>query len=238
VALYTPLRSIHRQRQSTKGLPDEAQGENGSSLSRLKVWITELSANPGVRLYFQLAHIAASLLFVVLYVWSTYSSPCQSSWRYKLDLTLCTLFALDYAFRMLVRPPGGTSWRSLFLLCSPLDYAFHVLVRPRDGTSLRSLSVLCLLLSGLCVRMLVRTTGNANRTSLSALVWPGLTFRIVVQPPAAAFPVLCISGSGPGGCLVSKVWGRGNGSVREGGKGGGCFPQSKQHPNSQRKGKP
>eukprot|EP00884_Botryococcus_braunii_P010005 jgi/Botrbrau1/19005/Bobra.0100s0039.1 len=80
---------------------EDDDAENGGPLSRLKGWLVELAADPGVRLCFQLGQIAASLLFVVLYVWSTYSAPCHSSWRYKLDISLCVLFALDYVFRVL-----------------------------------------------------------------------------------------------------------------------------------------
>lgn len=81
------------------------QAENPGLLARIRWRLTELSSDPGVLLFFQLGQIVASLLFVVLYVWSTYSAPSHSSWRYKLDLSLCVLFAVEYAFRVLVRVP-------------------------------------------------------------------------------------------------------------------------------------
>ena len=50
---------------------------------------------------------AASFLFVVLYIWGTYSAPPASSFRYKLDVGLCAYFALEYLHRFLVGWAGG-----------------------------------------------------------------------------------------------------------------------------------
>ncbi|GMH45499.1 hypothetical protein BSKO_13456 [Bryopsis sp. KO-2023] len=44
--------------------------------------------------------LSASLLFVVLYVWGTYSVPALGGWRYWLENCLCLFFALDYAARL------------------------------------------------------------------------------------------------------------------------------------------
>ena len=44
------------------------------------------------------------LCAVVLYVWSTYSTPAPFSIRYNLDLMLCVLFATEFLFRLAVRP--------------------------------------------------------------------------------------------------------------------------------------
>lgn len=51
----------------------------------------------------QAAQFASTLLFVVLYIWSTYSPPPLWSIRYNLDLFLCVMFAIDYISRLLVR---------------------------------------------------------------------------------------------------------------------------------------
>lgn len=47
--------------------------------------------------------LSASLAFVVLYVWSTYSAPTRGSLRHAFDLALSAAFAADYALRMRVR---------------------------------------------------------------------------------------------------------------------------------------
>jgi len=57
-------------------------------------------------LLWQVTQFAASLLFVVLYVWATYSQPKPFSLRFNLDIFLCVIFALDYLLRFLVRRPS------------------------------------------------------------------------------------------------------------------------------------
>ena len=63
------------------------------------------AALPEVKTALQIGQLAASLLFVVLYVWSTYKAPPPLSWRFNLDLLLCATFALDYLLRFLVCDP-------------------------------------------------------------------------------------------------------------------------------------
>lgn len=60
-----------------------------------------------ISLGLQYLQVAASLLFVVLYVWSTYSAPVQHSPRAMLDLLLCVIFAGEYLHRLLVRKNSG-----------------------------------------------------------------------------------------------------------------------------------
>jgi hypothetical protein len=48
----------------------------------------------------------ASLLFVVLYVWSTYDAPAPGSPRALADAALCVAFATDYVVRFVVRREG------------------------------------------------------------------------------------------------------------------------------------
>lgn len=62
-----------------------------------------IAALPEVKTALQIGQFAASLLFVVLYVWATYKAPAPLSWRFNLDLFLCGVFAIDYLLRFLVR---------------------------------------------------------------------------------------------------------------------------------------
>lgn len=48
------------------------------------------------------SQLVASILFVVLYVWGTYSAPVAGSWRYGLDTGLSVFFAIDYIGRLKV----------------------------------------------------------------------------------------------------------------------------------------
>ena len=62
-----------------------------------------LADQPEAKTLIQAAQFASTLLFVVLYIWSTYSPPPLWSIRYNLDLFLCVMFAIDYLSRFLVR---------------------------------------------------------------------------------------------------------------------------------------
>ena len=61
-----------------------------------------LADQPEAKTLIQAAQFASTLLFVVLYIWSTYSPPPLWSLRYNLDLFLCVMFAIDYISRLLV----------------------------------------------------------------------------------------------------------------------------------------
>ena len=50
----------------------------------------------------RLLQLASSLLFVILYVWSTYSTPAPFSIRANIDLVLCGVFAVEYLVRYVV----------------------------------------------------------------------------------------------------------------------------------------
>ena len=58
---------------------------------------------PEVKRALQILQAVSSLLFVVLYVWSTYSTPTPNSLRANVDLTLCAVFAIEYIARFAVR---------------------------------------------------------------------------------------------------------------------------------------
>ena len=61
-----------------------------------------LAEQPEAKTILQAAQFASTLLFVVLYIWSTYSPPALWSIRYNLDLFLCLTFAVDYISRFMV----------------------------------------------------------------------------------------------------------------------------------------
>lgn len=50
----------------------------------------------------QVGQVAASIAFVVLYIWSTYEPAARGSWRHMADLALSALFAADLAIRLKV----------------------------------------------------------------------------------------------------------------------------------------
>jgi hypothetical protein len=58
------------------------------------------------RAVLEAAQLGASVLFILLYVWSTYVPEAPGSWRYWLDLGLCAFFFADYVYRITVRWPG------------------------------------------------------------------------------------------------------------------------------------
>lgn len=62
-----------------------------------------LADQPEAKTIMQATQFASTLLFVVLYIWSTYSTPALWSTRYNLDLFLCFMFAVDYVSRFMVR---------------------------------------------------------------------------------------------------------------------------------------
>ena len=71
----------------------------------------------GFRLVLQYGQFAASVLFVGLYVWGTYSTPARGSPRDLLELLLCFLFAGEYAYRLVVLHPDPGS--KLRMVTSP-----------------------------------------------------------------------------------------------------------------------
>ncbi|KIZ04242.1 Potassium channel subfamily T member 2, partial [Monoraphidium neglectum] len=52
------------------------------------------------RAVLEAAQLGASVLFILLYVWSTYVPEAPGSWRYWLDLGLCAFFFADYVYRI------------------------------------------------------------------------------------------------------------------------------------------
>lgn len=79
---------------------------------------------PEVKTALQIGQFAASLLFVVLYVWATYKAPQPFSWRFNLDLLLCAVFAVDYLLRFLVGAEAQDL--ELYLHLSTLHVPHHL----------------------------------------------------------------------------------------------------------------
>ena len=75
----------------------------GNPWQRLCAGLRAVLQLPAVRALLQLGQVVASLLFVVLYVWSTYSTPQPGSLRHSLDILLCGIFAAEFVARLLVR---------------------------------------------------------------------------------------------------------------------------------------
>lgn len=91
----------------------------------------------------QYVQVAASLLFVVLYVWSTYSPPVPHSARANLDLILCAIFAGEYLHRLLVlhtslasRVRMVSSWWNVCDVVAFLPPLLEALLHPLTGFSL------------------------------------------------------------------------------------------------------
>lgn len=70
---------------------------------RVATVFRSFSDRPEAKTVMQATQFASTLLFVVLYIWSTYSPPPLWSIRYNLDLFLCLMFAVDYVSRFWVR---------------------------------------------------------------------------------------------------------------------------------------
>lgn len=64
--------------------------------------LSNLKKGVNVTFITYVAQLVASILFVVLYVWGTYSAPVAGSWRYGLDAVLSAFFAIDYITRLMV----------------------------------------------------------------------------------------------------------------------------------------
>lgn len=75
------------------------QGTPWQRLARAIRWVARL---PEIKAIMRFMQILSSMLFVVLYVWGTYSTPRPFSWRFNLDIALCALFATEWLWRLVV----------------------------------------------------------------------------------------------------------------------------------------
>lgn len=78
-----------------------------------------LADQPEAKTIMQATQFASTLLFVVLYIWSTYSPPPPWSIRYNLDLFLCLMFAVDYVSRF---TEAESKFRMVTSMWSMLDF--------------------------------------------------------------------------------------------------------------------
>ncbi len=69
-------------------------------------WVRQRLRSAELRGALQLLQFGSSVVFVCLYVASTYSAPTPFSLRYNIDILLCLLFAADYVARVVVPPPA------------------------------------------------------------------------------------------------------------------------------------
>lgn len=73
---------------------------------------------PDVMLSTYAFQLVACLLFIVLYVWGTYSPALPGSLRYNVDLCISFLFMLDYAGRIMA---SGSPLYAAFLPLNVID---------------------------------------------------------------------------------------------------------------------
>lgn len=91
--------------ESVGGAPtlSSADDDRFPLAARLGATLTTFFNHPRTRAGAQIAQSAASVAFVVLYVWSTYDLPAPGSARALADAGLCVAFAVDYVVRFIVR---------------------------------------------------------------------------------------------------------------------------------------
>ena len=77
--------------------------------------------SPSARAVAHYAQFAASIGFVVLYVWSTYSAPLPGTARHAAESLLCAVFALEYLHRLAFKHP--TLGSRLRMVSSPRNLA-------------------------------------------------------------------------------------------------------------------
>ncbi len=80
-------------------------------------WVRQRLRSAELRGALQLLQFGSSVVFVCLYVASTYSAPAPFSLRYNIDILLCLLFAADYVARVVVPPPA----------CRPASHHHHII---------------------------------------------------------------------------------------------------------------
>lgn len=71
-----------------------------AAYARVTTLLRLAAESPAALLVAQSVQFAASLLFVGLYVWGTYSTPARGSVRYYLELALCVVFGAEYMHRL------------------------------------------------------------------------------------------------------------------------------------------
>ena len=92
-----------------------------AAAARAWAFVCHFLRSPVGRATAQALSVGSSLLFVALYVWSTYSPPPPGSARAAADAALCVVFAADYGIR-LARTQPGNRLRSALAFGNILDF--------------------------------------------------------------------------------------------------------------------
>lgn len=153
-------------------------------LIQLALNLRRLSTNPAVVSSVQAFYLFTSLLFVVLYVWSTYSIPTRGSLRYNLDIALSCFFAIDYCCRIFAAEERLKAMFSALNLIDFLSFAPHLLeplfqlLSISIGRSLQWFRIFrTMRVLRLCV--IAVNLSNIQHLTTSALSSGALTVRIV-----------------------------------------------------------
>jgi voltage-gated potassium channel Kch len=176
-----------------------------SYMARLVSWLAYMAERADFRAWNHMIQFAASVAFVALYVWGTYSQPAKGSLRASLDLWLCIIFAGEFLHRLIFNHKDfGSRLRMLTNPMNALDLLsftptlFEVLMQQiSPGFSLRRFDLRWTkLLRGLRVIRIGLLAAELRTLNLSTKrggwLAAGTTFRLV---QLAATPVLLLFGA-------------------------------------------
>lgn len=174
-------------------------------LTRMISWMAYISERIDFRAWNNMIQFAASVAFVALYVWGTYSQPAKGSLRASLDFWLCIIFAGEFLHRLIFNHKDfGSRLRMLTNPMNGLDLLsftptlFEVLMQQvSPGFSLRRFDLRWTkLLRGLRVIRIGLLAAELRTLNLSTKrggwLAAGTTFRLV---QLAATPILLLFGA-------------------------------------------
>lgn len=188
------------------GFRNTASSVFSSFVDRLAYWVRYLFVERvELRALNNVFQFSASLCFVGLYVWSTYSTPVKGGVRATLEFWLCVVFGFEYLYRLLVKHPDiGSRFRMVSNPTNLLDLLsfaptlvewFMQLISPgfslgrfdlRWTKLLRSLRIIRIGLLAAELRSLNLTTKRGGWLAA------GTTFRLI---QIAASPLLLLFGA-------------------------------------------
>ena len=174
-------------------------------IARMISWVIYIIERSDFRAWNNMLQFAASVTFVSLYVWSTYSQPAKGSLRASLDFWLCIIFAGEFIHRLIFNHKDfGSRLRMLTNPMNGLDLLsftptlFEVLMQQiSPGFSLRRFDLRWTkLLRGLRVIRIGLLAAELRSLNLSTKrggwLAAGTTFRLV---QLAATPILLLFGA-------------------------------------------